>query len=91
MEYNEEVVRAVQTITNAVNRIGRTNVDKSISEALRREHRTLQQGFWNAILKVQIAYADAGHDLRNEQAVKLAGAVKELARANNWDMGLPLI
>lgn len=91
MKYNDEVIQAIQVITSAVNRIGRTDVDKSISEALRREHRTLQQGFWNAILKAQIAYADAGYDLRNEQAVKLAGAVKALAIENNWDMGLPLI
>lgn len=94
IEKNQEVQDAMNVILRELNYMGRDRheaIIATILECLRREHRTIQQKFWDAILKTQIQYAEFGHDLRNEAAVKLAGVVKEAATKNKFDYGLPCI
>ena len=91
---NEAVVAAIKTLMNELNVMGSSHhqqVIDSIYDTVSREHRTLQQAFWSAMLKVQIKYADNAYDLRNEYAVNLANAVKQVAVEHNFDMGLPHI
>ena len=85
---NPKVVEAVRTILAELNGGNRKLAAKSIYEAVRTDHRTLQQAFWSAMLLAQIQYAENDHDLRNEQAVSLAKLVAKVARENNMDMGL---
>ena len=89
--FNPVVVEAVRTIIQELNGGNRKLAAKSIYEAVRTDHRTLQQAFWSAILLAQIEYADNASDLRNEQAVKLAQMVRKAATEQNMDMGLPFI
>ena len=91
---NEKVTNAVQVILNELNNIStsaRNEVADTILETVSRDHRTLQESFWDAILKAQMRYADSPHDPRNEYAVKLAKVVKQAAIDNNLDYGLPCI
>lgn len=89
---NPKVVEAVKRILQEVNALGRGDeVAAAIYETVARDHRTIQQSFWSAVLKAQMEYASEGFDPRNEAAVKLANRVKETAKANNFDFGLPLI
>jgi len=46
-------------------------------DAIVRNHRTLQQGFWRIMFDVADKYKDINHDLRNEAAVKACGKVTE--------------
>ena len=87
----QKVKDAINTIVDELNGGNCGVIADVINEALHRQHRTLQQKFWSAILLAQIDYASHDHDLRNEAAVNWAKAVKELAREKNTDMGLPLI
>jgi hypothetical protein len=87
----ERVVDAVKTILNELNGGDRRDISMAIFETLRREHRSLQQSFWSAMLLAQIDYAESRHDLRNEAAVDLAKAVRELAIERNIDGGLPYV
>lgn len=91
VEPNEKVVAAMKTILNEGNAMGEDRsraVIAAIYDTVSREHRTLQQKFWSNMLRAQIAYADNQYDLRNEQSVKLANAVKKTATDLNLDMGL---
>lgn len=69
----------------------RYEVAELISETVQGHHRTTQQAFWSVLLLAQIDYASALCDDRNLAAVQLANKVKALARANNYDVGLPRI
>jgi hypothetical protein len=88
---NQAVVAAIQTILNEGNGGNRHEIADAILEAVRCDHRTLQQNFWSVILQAQIKYADQGFDGRNAAAVEFAKAVKELAIKMNMDMGFPYI
>lgn len=90
-ENDQKVKEAVQTLLCCVNGGDPRDIAKIIWDNVSRDHRTLQQGFWSAMLLAQIQYADNPSDLRNEAAVKLAQKVKELAKENNFDYGLPFI
>ena len=90
-ENNQKVKEAVQTLLNCVNGGDAREIANIIWETVSRDHRTLQEGFWSAMLLAQIKYADNPSDLRNEAAVKLAQKVKEMAKENNFDYGLPFI
>lgn len=85
---NEKIVAAVQVILNELNGGSQKVACASILEAVTHDHRTLQQAFWSVLLQAQMGYAESSHDLRNEQAVELAKAVKALAREKNLDYGL---
>ena len=87
----DNVTQAISTILDELNGGNRKKIASAIYDRLSREHRTLQQAFWSAMLLAQIQYADNRHDLRNEDAVKLAKLVKDLAVRNNMDMGLAFI
>lgn len=89
MEVEKRVQDAISVLMDELNSSATRVVAKAVLDRVCREHRTLQQSFWNMMLNVQMNYADASFDLRNEQAVKLAQAVDKLALANNWDLGLP--
>ena len=94
LETNEKVEAAVKVILAELNNIsssGRRAVAATILRTVQHDHRTIQQGFWNAMLFAQMGYADSAHDLRNEKAVELAKLVKEIATVNNLDVGLPFI
>jgi hypothetical protein len=82
------VVGAIGIIMDALNGGSVCEVSGAILDRILTEHRTLQECFWSAMLLAQIRYADAYYDARNEDAVRLAGLVKDLARAHNFDMGL---
>lgn len=88
---NKKVQEAVETILRELNGGNRSEIATTILFTVRQDHRTLQQLFWNVMLKAQIGYADSQYDPRNEAAVKLAGIVKEAATKANMDMGLPYI
>lgn len=91
-ESTNRVKAAIQVLLDELNNIssqGRKHVTDVILETVTREHRKLQQSFWSALLLAQIEYANASHDLRNDAAVKLAQAIKEMAEKKNFDMGLP--
>ena len=90
-ENNQKVKEAVQTLLNCVNGGDAREIANIIWETVSRDHRTLQEGFWSSMLLAQIKYADNPSDLRNEAAVKLAQKVKEMAKENNFDYGLPFI
>jgi len=87
----EKVVDAVLAITRELNGGNRQDISEAIYETLRTEHRTLQQAFWSAMLMAQIDYSEMHTDARNEAAVELAKAVRELAIERNIDRGLPYI
>ncbi len=86
-----KVADAVKVILAELNGGNRKRIAASIYSAVAGDHRTLQQAFWSAVLLAQIEYASEPFDGRNEQAVKLANRVKEMAVANNYDMGLAYI
>ena len=88
---NQTVAGAVELILDELNGGNRKEIADAIFTALRYEHRTLQQAFWSVMLQAQFQYADMNHDGRNEEAVRVAKLVKELAEKNNFDMGLPYI
>jgi hypothetical protein len=88
---NQKVVDAVNVILDELNGGNRRDIADSIFSAVSHEHRTIQQLFWGAILRAQIAYAAQPSDQRNESAVELAKAVKEVAIQRNWDSGLPYV
>ena len=88
---NTKVKEAIQTILDELNGGNQREIAIAILDTVRSEHRTLQQAFWSTMLKAQMGYADSRHDLRNEDAVRLAGLVKQLAINNNMDMGLRYI
>lgn len=90
-ENNQKVKEAVQTLLNCVNGGDHRDIGKIIWETVSLDHRTLQQGFWSAILLAQIQYANNPSDLRNYMAVDFAKKVKNLAKDNNYDYGFPLI
>ena len=83
----EAVRQAIRTILNELNGGNRRDVSEAISDTVRKEHRTLQASWWSAILLAQCAYADAPFDLRNEQPVRFAKEVRELARKHGYDFG----
>ena len=84
----EQVAQAVKMLLETANGRKARDIAEVIHATVSREHRTLQQGFWSALLLAQIKYADNPHDLRNEQAVELAKLVKEVATARHFDLGL---
>ena len=84
-----KVTDAIRVICNELNGGNRRDVAQAVLETVRTEHRTIQQAFWSMMLAVQTQYADNASDLRNEQAVRLAQAVRDLAKQNTWDLGLP--
>jgi len=83
----DAVRKAIQAITQELNGGSRKEVAKVIVDTLRTEHRTLQASFWSAILLAQIEYGDFAHDLRNQDAVEFAQAVKKLAQTKSFDFG----
>jgi len=83
-----EVSSAVSALMDALNGGNTRDIATTIHERVTQEHRTLQQQFWSALLLAQIDYADNAYDLRNEQAVRLAQRVREVARQENMDLGL---
>jgi hypothetical protein len=87
-EINEKVLKAIKVILDECNGGNRRDITASILQAVQTDHRTLQQAFWSVMLLAQIGYAETPNDLRNEQAVELAKAVKELAIARGFDCGL---
>src|ERR1035441_8564240 len=90
----DRVKEAIQVLLDELNDISMTSrkqVTQAIVKTVTREHRTLQQAFWSALLLAQIEYANASYDPRNEAAVELAERVKEMAEKHNFDMGLPYI
>lgn len=88
---NDKVKAAVQTILDELNGGNQREIAIAILDTVRSDHRTLQQAFWSTMLKAQMSYADSRHDLRNEDAVRLAEEVKKLAVSLNMDMGLRYI
>lgn len=94
MEQNEreqELKRATEAFIVATRRYGHRDAGKAVAAVIEELHRTSQQHFWHVVLQAQIEYATATFDLRNEVSVQLANKVKEVAKANNWDLGLPRI
>jgi hypothetical protein len=87
----EQVVDAVKIILKELNGGNRQDISEAIYETLRTEHRTLQQAFWSAMLMAQIDYSEMRTDARNEAAVELAKAVRDLAIERNIDRGLPYV
>lgn len=72
------VAEAARTILSAVNGGNQAALAQSILEVVQRDHRTLQQSFISVMMQVLVGYADTNFDLRNEQAVKFAGYVREM-------------
>lgn len=84
----QAVIEATNVILRALNGGNRKEIGQLIATTVKSDHRTIQQSFWSAMLTAQIEYANAPSDVRNEQSVKLAKLVKQLASDNNMDMGL---
>lgn len=91
MQSQQRIDIAVQAIISELNGGDAKEVGQYILDSLDHTHRSLQQYFWDAILKAQLDYAEVAHDLRNEGAVRLAKVVKEAAKKHNLDYGLPRI
>jgi hypothetical protein len=94
VQLNKNVCDAMDVLFRELNNISSTarqDAAATILHKLRFEHRNLQQAFWSAIVRVLVDYATTPTDLRNEEAVKMAKVFAEVARSNNWDMGLPYI
>ena len=90
-EQDKEIQDAVGVILRHLNGRNRRAVADVIVETVSGDHRTIQQNFWSAILQAQMEYSVSPFDARNEASVQLANKVKDLAIANNWDLGLPRI
>lgn len=91
MTDTQTVKDAIRAIMSELNGGNRQEISLAILTEIQSTHRTLQQDFWSAIIDVLINYGDSSHDLRNEEAVKMAQAFDKLAQAHNWDLGLPRI
>jgi hypothetical protein len=89
-ESKQKVTEAISVIMNELNGGPKKKIAMAIYDRVSREHRTLQQAFWSAMLLAQIEYATDPFDLRNEAAVKLANRVKEMAKAKQLRYGLGL-
>lgn len=72
-ETSEQVKAAVEVLSRAVNVMGQEAVvAQALADALRGEHRTLQQGIVRAITQAMVIYGrEAATDLRNKAAVEL--------------------
>jgi len=69
---------ATKNLIASLNRLGFEDEGvKGIVEALKGEHRTLQQSFWRAIIAAAGEYQNFNHDLRNEASVKACGKITE--------------
>jgi len=75
-EYQEKVkgrvTNAISIIMDELNGGNREFIGNAILERVQREHRTIQQSFWAAMLVAQIGYSHCEFDLRNKAAVELA-------------------
>ena len=89
MQKNKKVFDALQVILGEMNNTYQRDVVNTLTQAILAEHRSIQQIFWSSMLLIQIRYADTGEfDLRNEQSVKFAKAVRKLAIEMNMDFGM---
>jgi len=89
---NPDVQAAMKVLLDSLNTMGGTgDIVHTMLDTILREHRTIQQSFWSAMIQTQIKYADAPSDMRNYHAVELAKVVKAAAIENNFDMGLPRV
>ena len=82
----EENLEAFETMFRLLNYMGNdTALAQVFSNRLPRQHRTLQQNFMRMMQTVIVAYAEQaeqnGSDLRNEDAVKWAKAVKAITES----------
>lgn len=94
LESQTQVKDAVNMILRELNGGNRKVIADAIVDTVSHDHRTLQQAFWSAMMLAQIKYVkihENAHDLRNEDAVRLARTVKEAAEKLNLDYGLPYI
>ena len=94
METNErqdKITHAAIALMDAIGGRNQNEAADAILDVIENDHRSRQQTFWSVLLRVQTAYAANTFDDRNEAAVQLANKVKELAKENNWDLGLPRI
>lgn len=69
---------AVNAITSGCNGGSCKEIAQGMVEALLKEHRTLQQDFWRAVLLTAREYAKFNHDLRNQDAVEMCKKITEL-------------
>ncbi len=60
-------------------------------EAIRKEHRTIQQNFWRIIISAMMIYAEdeKNPDLRNQASVDMTKKVTKFIKENN--IYLPLV
>jgi hypothetical protein len=68
-----DVKKALEVISQKLNRNGEKEVKKAVSEFLRCEHRTLQQLYMGSVvIPSLIHFRDSDSDLRNEDSCELA-------------------
>jgi hypothetical protein len=85
-----DVKRALEVISQKLNRSGEKEVKKAVSEFLRCEHRTLQQLYMgNVVIPSLFHFRDSNSDLRNEASCKLSR--KMLYAVTEDDLSLPFI
>lgn len=89
-ERSQKAAEAIRELSNYVN--GNHGAYKPLVEAMREEHRTLQQamtGFMLAWFCDLASRRESEYDLRNEASVRLAKKIVEKFEEMQW--GLPLI
>lgn len=76
----EEATAALNTLFDVSNKmnIGEEVLIEVFNEAMRRQHRTLIQGFWRVISAAIKEYSASQFDLRNEDSVKWAKEVSKI-------------
>ena len=78
MTNKETAKKAMETLINCSNVMGSDkDVAEAISEALKGEHRTLQQAFFRSFVMAMGDYKNSRSDARNEASVKFAKVVSE--------------
>jgi len=79
----EEACDALETLFNLVNRGGHPVIEDAVTDAIKIQHRTLQQSFFRSIVMPSVnTFAELNEskftDLRNESACECAAALKPI-------------
>lgn len=83
--------KAIEMLLNDLNIMGSDKpIIEGVVEALRMNHRTLQQNFWRMMMQVIKQYSEFRHDLRNEGSVELCKFIKEEVEKNHKEY-LPFV
>jgi hypothetical protein len=84
--------KAIEMLLNDLNIMGSDKpIVEGVVEALRMNHRTLQQNFWRMMLEVIKQYSEFRHDLRNEASVELCKFFTEKLKEDEGKTYLPFV